>query len=331
MKRWMCLIAIAVFVLSAGAGRAHELRPAFLELRQLDGEKYAVLFKVPARGPDKRLALYVRLPEDCEFLAPARTSFTGTAFVERSTIRRDGGLLDADIRIDGLSETRTDALVRIEHADGRTQIERLTPPSPAFRVQRAPGKAEIATTYIGLGVEHILLGIDHLLFVLGLLLIVRGRRLLIKTITAFTLAHSITLGAAVLGFVHVRQAPVEAVIALSILFLTTELSRRGKGDQGLTERYPWIVAFVFGCLHGFGFAGALTDVGLPATDIPLALLMFNAGVEVGQLMFVAGCLALVHLAKLALGATANWAPKAVAYGIGSVSAYWLIERVVSFW
>lgn len=331
MKRWMCLVALAVSVLSAGVGRAHELRPAYLELRQLDGDKYAVLFKVPARGPDKRLALYVGLPEDCQLVEPARTSYTGTAFVERSTIRRDGGLTDAEIRIDGLTGTRTDALVRIEHADGRTQTERLTPSSPVLRVQRAPGKTEIATTYIGLGVEHILLGIDHLLFVLGLLLIVRGRRLLVKTITAFTIAHSITLGAAVLGFVHVPQVPVEAVIALSILFLAAELSRRGKGDPGLTERYPWIVAFVFGCLHGFGFAGALTDVGLPATDIPLALLMFNGGVEIGQLIFVAGCLALIRLAKPVLGATASWVPRAAAYGIGSVSAYWLIERVVSFW
>lgn len=331
MKKWICLLAVAVSVFSAGAGQAHELRPAYLELRQLEGEKYSVLFKVPARGPDKRLALYVRLPEDCQNIVPVRTSFTGTAFVERSTIRRDGGLAGAEIRIEGLSNTRTDALVRIEHADGRTQIERLTPPSPALRVQRAPGKKEIAATYLGLGVEHILLGIDHLLFVLGLLLIVRGRRLLVKTITAFTLAHSITLGAAVLGFVQIPQAPVEAVIALSILFLATELSRRGKGDPGLMERYPWIVAFVFGFLHGFGFAGALTEVGVPATDIPLALVMFNTGVEIGQLIFVAGCLALVRLAKTAWGATAHWAPKLAAYGIGIISAYWLIERVVNFW
>jgi hydrogenase/urease accessory protein HupE len=206
----------------------------------------------------------------------------------------------------------------------------LTPTSPAFRVQRAPDKTAITTSYIGLGVEHILLGIDHLLFVLGLLLIVRGRRLLVKTITAFTLAHSITLGAAVMGFVHVPQAPVEGVIALSILFLAAELSRRGKGERGLTERYPWVVAFVFGCLHGFSFAGALTEVGLPATDIPLALLMFNGGVEIGQLMFVAGCLALSRLARPVLGATASWPPKAAAYGIGSISAFWLVERVVGF-
>jgi hydrogenase/urease accessory protein HupE len=330
MKRWMGLVAFAVAVLSGGDGQAHEVRPAYLELRQLDGEKYTVLFKVPARGPDKRLALYVRFPEDCQFIVPARTSFTGTAFVERSTIRRDGGMADAEIRIEGLAETRTDALARIEHADGRTQVERLTPTSPAFRVQRAPDKTAITTSYIGLGVEHILLGIDHLLFVLGLLLIVRGRRLLVKTITAFTLAHSITLGAAVMGFVHVPQAPVEGVIALSILFLAAELSRRGKGERGLTERYPWVVAFVFGCLHGFSFAGALTEVGLPATDIPLALLMFNGGVEIGQLMFVAGCLALSRLARPVLGATASWPPKAAAYGIGSISAFWLVERVVGF-
>ncbi len=331
MRRVLCFIIVVVIASIAGRVEAHELRPAYLELRQSGEETYDMLFKVPARGPDKRLALYVRLPDDCELVVPTRTSFTGTAFVERSTVRRAGGLTGAEIHIDGLSETLTDALVRIEHMSGVTQIERLTPRSPSFVVERAPHRTEIASTYVTLGVEHILLGIDHLLFVLGLLLIVRGRWLLVKTITAFTVAHSITLGAAALGFVHIPQAPVEAVIALSILFLASELARRGKGAPGLAERYPWVVAFVFGCLHGFGFAGALTEVGLPATDIPLALLTFNVGVEIGQLLFLTACVVLIGLTKRVVTARVRWAPTAAAYGIGGVAAYWLIERVVRFW
>ena len=329
MKRWA--LGVVVLTVLTGNAHAHELRPAYLELQQSGKDTYDLLWKVPARGPNKRLALYVRLSEDCRIVVPPRTSFTGTAIVERSTIRRTGGLTGAKIHIEGLSATRTDALVRIEHANGATQITRLTPSSATFTVEQVPDRADIAGTYVALGVEHILSGIDHLLFVLGLILIVRGRWLLVKTITAFTVAHSITLGAAVLGFVHVPQASVEAVIALSILFLAAELARRRKGDQHLTERYPWIVAFVFGCLHGFGFAGALSEIGLPATEIPLALLMFNGGVEIGQLLFVAGILTLIQLGKRVVKAPLAWAPTAAAYGIGSLSAYWLVERVIGFW
>ena len=314
-----------------GVANAHELRPAYLELREKGDGIYSMLFKVPARGPDKRLALYVRLPPDSEIVIPTQTVFSDGAFVERSTIRRQGGLGGTKMHIQGLSNTLTDVLVRIEHADGATQVGRLTADVPTLLIESAPGKLEVARTYLLLGVEHILLGIDHLLFVLTLILIVRGGWLLVKTITAFTVAHSITLGAAVLGFVHVPQAPVEAAIALSIVFLAAELLRSASGDAGLAERYPWIVAFVFGCLHGFGFAGALTEVGLPLMDIPLALLMFNAGVEIGQLMFVAASLVLIKVVKSVGGLTTTWARTGMAYGIGGISAYWLIERVVGFW
>ena len=185
--------------------------------------------------------------------------------------------------------------------------------------------------YITLGVEHILLGIDHLLFVLGLLLIVRDKWLLLKTITSFTVAHSITLAMATLGFVHVPQAPVEAVIALSILFLATELVKQQEHRASLTERYPWIVAFIFGLLHGFGFAGALSEVGLPQADIPLALLFFNMGVEVGQLIFVAAVLAVTWSITRLRIKWPLWVKEIPAYTIGSVAAFWCIERIVGFW
>jgi hydrogenase/urease accessory protein HupE len=234
----------------------------------------------------------------------------------------------------------------------------LRPDAPSFVFTKAAGPA--AGGYFVLGVEHILLGIDHLLFVLALVLIVRGVGLLVKTITAFTLAHSITLGLATLGVVNMPSAPVEAVIALSIVFVASEILRLRsagfsplqrssewnaksvsltashpgvKGPEGrapsLTARAPWLVAGAFGLLHGFGFAGALSEVGLPANDIPLALLFFNVGVEAGQLAFVVvvlGVIALLRCVRMP-----EWSPKLAPYAIGSLAIYWVIERTVAIW
>jgi hydrogenase/urease accessory protein HupE len=207
------------------------------------------------------------------------------------------------------------------------QVTRLTPSAPVFVFEGTLGSLQVARAYTSLGVEHILGGIDHLLFVLGLLLIVRSRWLLVKAITAFTVAHSVTLGAATLGWVHVPQPPVEAVIALSILFLASELAKQRHGHAGLIEHYPWIVAFTFGLLHGFGFAGALREVGLPENEIPLALLTFNVGVEIGQLLFVGTVLlALAALRRLFLRVPA-WIHATPAYGIGTMAAFWWLQRM----
>jgi hydrogenase/urease accessory protein HupE len=216
---------------------------------------------------------------------------------------------------------------RVFVEDGRTQNRVVQPQSASFTVSGSQGWTEVAWSYLQFGAEHIWMGIDHLLFVLALLLIVRGRRRLVWAITAFTVAHSITLAAATLGLVAVSQAPVEAVIALSIVFLASELVDQQRGGSGLTQRNPWIVAFVFGLLHGFGFAGALREVGLPAGDIPLALVSFNVGVELGQLAFVAGVLALALVGRRIAMPTPAWLRLSAAYGIGSVSAYWLLERL----
>jgi hydrogenase/urease accessory protein HupE len=221
----------------------------------------------------------------------------------------------------------TDVLVRSVRTDDSVQVARLTPSSPAFVLEATAGPLQVARAYTLLGIEHILGGIDHLLFVLGLMLIVRNKWTLVKTITAFTVAHSITLGAATLGWVHIAQPPVEAVIALSILFLASELAKQRRGHAGLTERWPWIVAFTFGLLHGFGFAGALREVGLPESDIPLALLTFNVGVEIGQLLFVgAVLLALTALRRVFLRLPA-WIQAAPAYGIGTMAAFWWLQRM----
>ena len=309
---------------------AHEVRPAYLAVRQTDAESFDVLWKVPAKG-NLRLSLHARLPESCSALAPPSSYFGGGASTERWSVTCPGGLTGGTIAIDGLSGTMTDVLVRIERSDGTTLVTRLSPAEPSFVVQASPSALQVASTYLGLGVEHILLGIDHLLFVLALLILVEGRRRLVGTITAFTVAHSLTLAAATLGFVNAPQTPVEAIIALSIVFVAAEIIRARQGSPGLTQRWPWIVAFIFGLLHGFGFAGALTEIGLPAQAVPLALLFFNVGVEAGQLLFIAAAgVVIVGARRLALPQPA-WAWRVPAYGIGAVAAFWSIQRVAGFW
>lgn len=314
------------------AALAHEVRPAYLELRQRSEETYDILWKVPSRG-DLRLGLYVRMPDDVRETAPRRGAFTGDAYVERWQIRRRDGLAGMRIVIDGLESTLTDVLVRVEHGGGTVQVARLLPSSPAFVVEAAPTGLQVAATYLRLGVEHILFGIDHLLFVLALLFLVRGWRRVVGTVTAFTAAHTITLAAATLGYVHVPSKPVEAAIALSVVFVAAEIVHGRQGRPGLAQRWPWIVAFIFGLLHGLGFAGALSEVGLPPSAIPLALLCFNAGVELGQLLFVAAvAVVLFTCRRTALGAeSSRTLDTVVAYGIGALAASWVIDRTVAFW
>ena len=242
--------------------------------------------------------------------------------------------------IDGLAATRTVVLARVEYSSGRTQTVRLTPSQPEFKVMGTAGPAAVVRTYFKLGVEHILLGFDHLLFVLALLFLVAGWRRLVATITAFTMAHSLTLAAATFGWVQVPQAPVEAVIALSIMFVAVEILHHQKGKAGIATRKPWIVAFIFGLLHGLGFAGALREVGLPDDAIPLALAFFNVGVEAGQLLFVATVFLLFQLFGQLMnrhGAIAEHpslpgaaVSRPASYVIGTLAAFWLIERTYGF-
>ena len=209
-----------------------------------------------------------------------------------------------------------------------TQIARLTPATTTITVSDSESWQEVIFTYTALGIEHILLGIDHLLFVLALLMIVPNLRTLVFMITAFTVAHSLTLGLATLGFVNVPPAPVEAVIALSILFVAVEIVHWRQGREGITRRKPWIVSFLFGLLHGFGFAGALADIGLPEHAIPLALLFFNVGVELGQLAFVAAVLMLWALLRRVR--LPEWAWRVPTYSIGALAAFWTIDRISGF-
>ncbi|KPK07892.1 MAG: hypothetical protein AMJ64_05195 [Betaproteobacteria bacterium SG8_39] len=336
MRRSLQALLCAVALLGATA-QAHEVRPGFLQLRQIDGPTYDLLWKVPARG-DRRLGLYVRLPQNCRS-TESGTRFVDNAFIERARLRCEGGLTGQRVAIDGLEGTRTDVLVRIERADGTTQTARLTPEETAFTVTAAQGALAVAGAYFGLGVEHILLGIDHLLFVLALLFLVRSWPRLIATVTAFTVAHSLTLAAATLGWVHVPQPPVEAAIALSIAFVAADILRARQ--DSLTRRAPWIVAFAFGLLHGLGFASALRAVGVPEHAVPLALLFFNVGVEAGQLVFVAAVFGLFWLLKtLRLRWSMSTDPHSwhvaavvstpVAYLIGALAVFWVFQRTAGF-
>jgi hydrogenase/urease accessory protein HupE len=334
------LVFFAVLgALATQPARSDDLRPGYLELRQTSSGTYNLLFKIPARGDDLRLAIYINLPEGTQDVGAPRASFSDGAYIERRTIRRDGGLIGRAVTIEGLSATSTDVLVRVESLAGAIQTERLSSTKTSFVVQATPDAGEVAATYLRLGIEHILFGFDHLLFVLALVILVREWRRVVATVTAFTIAHSITLAAATLGFVNVSGPPVEATIALSIMLVAVEILNARRGKPSLTARLPWLVAFSFGLLHGFGFAGALAEVGLPQHAIPVALLFFNFGVEIGQLLFVSAVLTMIWLlhqaaSKLAEAACVTRAldrvDVAIAYGIGGVAAYWLIERTTAF-
>lgn len=328
MKRWVCSLLLTWLMI--GPAQAHWASPGYLELKQTAEGTYSVLWKVPLQA-GRPLGLEPLLPDGCVDKTPVRPVKTATAVVKRWITRCAGGLTGKPISIGGLPTSLTDVLARVTHMDGTVQTVRLTPDDSSFTVTAAPDWIDVSTTYLALGVEHILSGIDHLLFVLALLIIVSGWRRLVATITAFTVAHSITLGAATLGWVYMPRPPVEAVIALSILFLAVEIVHRARGRLGITERAPWVVAFTFGLLHGFGFAGALTEVGLPQNAIPLALLFFNVGVEVGQLLFVGAFVLLTWLWSRISLPRSRWVEITAAYVIGCVAAYWAIERVVGFW
>lgn len=325
LRRWIGCSLILLLV--CGSLAAHEIRPAYLRIQQTALEQFDILWRVPALG-ELRLGIYIRLPETCEPVGEVLHWQEGGTYVERWSAQCPQGLAGQSVYVDGLSSTFIDVLGRFERLDGTQQISRLTPSQPFMVLTATESLLQVAQTYSVLGIEHILLGIDHLLFVLALLLLVPNLRALFWTITAFTLAHSLTLAAATLGWVQVPQSPVEAVIALSILFVAMEIVHWRQGRPGITRRWPWLVAFTFGLLHGFGFAGALGEIGLPQHAIPMALLFFNLGVEAGQLLFIAVVLLLwAVLRRLSLP---QWAWRVPVYAIGSMAAFWTIERIMGF-
>jgi hydrogenase/urease accessory protein HupE len=324
-----CFALTLVLLSQLAPCRAHEVRPSYLEVREDRADEFEVLFKTPMRG-ELRLSLSATFSGRADAVVPMTTRITGDAAVQTWRFKALDPLRGQIVGIAGLENTMTDALVRIAFLDGTSWMRRLTPQEPSATIPALQSGWSVAGLYLKLGVEHILFGIDHLLFVLALLIITRGTWLLIKTVTAFTVAHSITLALATLGYVHVPSAPVEASIALSIVFVAAEIVRLRRGRESLTARAPWLVAFLFGLLHGLGFAGALREVGLPEGQIAVALLFFNLGVEAGQLLFIATVLCLFMLARGIRIPRPRWAGLAAPYAIGSIAMFWVIERISAF-
>jgi hydrogenase/urease accessory protein HupE len=329
--RSLAVLLFGSLAMAVAAG-AHEVRPAYLEVTETVPGRYALLWRTPVLS-GMRLPVRLELPAGIRDVDGPRVQELGDSLVERRTIDAGtGGLAGKRIVFAGLQATITDVLVRTAMLDGTGATTLVRPSQPWVDIGGAAGRLTVARTYWTHGVEHILFGFDHLLFVLALMLIVRSRRVLVVTITAFTVAHSITLALATLGTIHVPGPPVEATIALSILLLAVEIVRLGQGEVGLSARWPWVVAFAFGLLHGFGFASALADVGLPLGEIPLAIFAFNVGVECGQLAFVAVVLAAARvLRRMAPGPRREpRVLRAAPYAIGALAAFWFFERLARF-
>jgi len=330
MRRWRNFTVIVAMLGTQSLFLfAHEVRPAYLELRQTDANAYAVLWKVPAVG-SMRLSIHPRFPKNCKPTGDVASYRASDSYTERMSLLCPGGLKGGTITIDGLAATMTDVLVRIERTDGTTQVARLIQSVPALVVDASPGRLQVARVYSALGVEHILTGVDHLLFVLALIIITRGGWKLAKTVTAFTLSHSITLTAATLGFVHVPQRPVEAVIALSIVFVAAEILRMRRGITSITISEPWMVALFFGLIHGLGFAGGLSDAGLPVAHIPTALLFFSLGVESGHFLFIGVVLSSIALVARVRIPSPRWTELIPPYAIGAIAMFWVIQRLAAF-
>lgn len=325
------VLSMLVLLLALGASAdlyAHESQPGTLDLRQVARDRYEVVWRAPiyfGRPHPARL----ELPEHWKTVVAPTLRQLADSQVFRSVVTvGQKGVEGSILRFPGLANTITDVFVRLNRLDGTTMTAVVRPSKPYAQLRGERAWHTTAGEYIGLGFHHILLGVDHLLFVLGLLLIVKGRMILLKTVTAFTIAHSITLAIATLGYASAPLPPLNAAIALSILFLGPEIVRCWRGETSLTIRYPWVVAFLFGLLHGFGFASGLSTTGMPKAELPLALLFFNVGVELGQLVFVFTALALVRSFKVLEVRWPRWAVVLPGYTVGSLGAYWTIQRTV---
>jgi hydrogenase/urease accessory protein HupE len=328
MRRLASALALVVAVGACAGASAHESQPGTLDLRQVAKDRYEVVWRAPiyfGRPHPARL----ELPEHWRTVVGPSVRLLSDSQVFRSVVSvGSAGVEGSVVRFPGLEGTVTDVFVRLSRLDGTTMTAVARPSKPVARLRGERTWTTTAGEYVGLGFNHILLGVDHLLFVLGLLLIVAGRLTLLKTVTAFTVAHSVTLAIATLGLARAPLPPLNAAIALSILFLGPEIVRSWRGETSLTIRYPWVVAFLFGLLHGFGFASGLSTTGMPRAELPPALLFFNVGVELGQLVFVSTALALVKAFRVLEVRWPRWVEVLPGYTVGSLGAYWTIQRTV---
>lgn len=317
---------LQAILIAPRAAQAHEARPAYLEVKETAPARFSLLWRTPVMA-GARLAIVLTIPATRNLKTPEIEELSDS-FVERRWIDAGReGLAGKRIEFVGLQLTITDVLVRVEMLDGRSWTSIVHPSQPWVEIAAAQTRLEVVGTFVLQGIRHILFGADHMLFVLGLFLIVKDRWVLLKTVTAFTLAHSITLAVATLGYAEVPILPLNAAIALSILFLGPEIVRSWRGETSFTIRNPWVVAFAFGLLHGFGFASALTSAGLPRHELPLALVSFNVGVELGQLGFIALVLALERSFRILEVRWPRWAQVLPGYIVGSLGAFWTVQRV----
>jgi hydrogenase/urease accessory protein HupE len=329
MKSLFAALILPLFTLCGwfvSQSSAHESQPGVLELNQLSGTRYEVIWRAPIYYGKPHPA-QPQHPEDWKTIGEPTVRQLSDSALHRRVVEVSGGSVDGSvIHFPGLEATITDVFIIISRLDGSqaTLVARPTQTSVELRGDR-PWYVS-AKEYLVLGLHHILTGIDHLLFVLGLLLIVSCRWNLLKTITAFTVAHSITLAIATLGYASAPGPPLNAAIALSILFLGPEIVRVWRGQSSFTIRHPWVVAFAFGLLHGFGFASGLTTSGLPSAEIPVALLLFNVGVEIGQLFFVAIIIFLERSFRILEIRWPRWVEALPAYTVGGLGAFWTIQR-----
>ena len=325
MTRWLAALLGMMLAAFAGAAAAHEVRPAYLEIDQTGPAAYRVTWKQPVMG---QMAVHLVPHLSSGWLeGPPADQYASPGFMIRVwNVRANAPLDGQTVSIEGLADTITDALVRIRPLKGDPRETVLRPEEPSYRIALVGGRAASLFALLRLGVEHILTGPDHLLFVLGLILIVRDRWTLLKTVSAFTLAHSLTLAAAAFGLITLPPALLEALIALSILFLAPEVLRAQRGETSLAIRYPWVVAFAFGLLHGMGFASGLTSLGLERSALLTAVVLFNLGVEIGQLAFIGLVLGLWAVASRLPLRWPRLAYVAPAYAIGIAGAGWTIAR-----
>ena len=328
MHRLLPLFFLFAFLVPA---HAHEVRPGYIEITEVARDSFDIVWKQPVRSAGANavagLGLRPVFPENCARLGDSRMRRLPGALVEKFSLTCYGGLFGQSVGVEGLQRTITDVLVQLALIEGGRYSLRLTADAP---VQTFSGGGTFLMAYFGLGVEHLVFGLDHILFVLGLVLLVRGWRSLIYVITAFTLAHSLTLGLSMLGRISAPSAVVEAIIALSILFVAIELLQPPEKRSALAARYPQAMAFGFGLLHGFGFAGVLGEIGLPRDVELAALALFNIGLEVGQLLVVAAMVLFMRFVKPALLAHEKWAPalqQVPIIAIGGISVYWLLDRL----
>lgn len=322
------MVVLLFALLSPFSLLADEFRPALLEINERDGGWIDITWKVPTLG-DQVLALTPVLPKFLEPMGPGLGQQVPGAFVETRSFRAGQQTLNgATIEIEGMVGVPIDVLVRVNLADGGSHSAILRSTNNSFTIPEQATRTQLAISYWRMGTIHILEGYDHLLFLLTLLLIVAGFWPLLKTVTAFTVAHSITLALATLGLVHIPPVPTEAVISLSIMLLAVEVVHKNQGQFTLSERFPWLVAFTFGLVHGLGFAGALSEIGVPQNEVPLALLMFNLGVETGQVMFVAVVSLLVAGVHRLHSHSALTLERAAPYVIGGIASFWTLERLI---